>query len=238
MDRLGWARSILLVALLSSTMLGAVSAFANSTVALGVILVAAGVVNALAVPAAFNTPAVHEKPLLLLAIAGGIGAAVVAILSAFFVSSAVETGVGSTNGAGLLLVAGGVLGIVARVLTGWLEDRTANPLSSRWSLVCSQSPQSASSSSESLHSGLAGGLGTRVCRRMGVVCAVLSGSGTHPTIRPGGRDRNRADRPGNRGSSRSSGFRYFGRNGLVDGRLGRHSRVLAPRGGRGLCRGP
>lgn len=198
-DWLGWPRAVFLVALASAVVLGAIAAFADSTTALGVILVAAGGVNAFAVPAAnlllhlevnlahqglvfgvtqaavpaggllsgaavsviveqfgwrssfafslvlplllvalvpwsrirsaWSRPERDEAtetdqaPLLLLAAAGGIGAGVVVILSAFFVTSAVESGVVSNSGAGMLLVAGSVLGIVVRVATGWLEDR-------------------------------------------------------------------------------------------------------------------
>ena len=199
-DRLGWSRSMLLVAGMSTVVLLTVAATARSTVTLAVLLALGGTVNAVAMPAvnlllhrevvagrqgltfgitqaaipaagilagaavpllavragwrwsfaaaaavplavAVLTPVrrdprpsevpsapvterpAHGRPF---ALTGGIGAAVVAILSTFFVTSVVERGI-EPGTAGLLLVAGSVVGVTVRIVSGWVSDRRGAP---------------------------------------------------------------------------------------------------------------
>lgn len=64
------------------------------------------------------------RPLVLLAVAGGLGAMVGNSLGAFLVSSSVEAGV-DPGAAGILLAVGSVVGLAMRVGLGWAADRFA-----------------------------------------------------------------------------------------------------------------
>jgi MFS family permease len=79
-------------------------------------------------PAAVRTSAppspepVERIPLAVLAAGAMLGAAAVNALGVFLVSSAVESGF-TPSQAGTLLAGGSALGIISRVVTGWLADR-------------------------------------------------------------------------------------------------------------------
>jgi len=61
-------------------------------------------------------------PLILLALGIGLGSAAAVPLGAFIVASGVDAGL-RVESAGILLAAGGVVGIVVRLALGWLADR-------------------------------------------------------------------------------------------------------------------
>lgn len=63
------------------------------------------------------------RSLILVAIAGGLGAATANTLGAYYVEGLVDAGVGESS-AGMLLAGGSVVGLVARVGMGWYADRS------------------------------------------------------------------------------------------------------------------
>ena len=67
---------------------------------------------------------VSTGPMLLLAAAGGVGAAVGTSLASFFVTSAVSSGIGAGM-AGGILTAASLVGITARLTLGFVADRMA-----------------------------------------------------------------------------------------------------------------
>jgi MFS family permease len=69
-----------------------------------------------------RTRAVRPLPMLVLALAGGLGAAAANSFGAFVVASAISSGV-SAGAAGSALAVGSLAGIGARVLWGWSADR-------------------------------------------------------------------------------------------------------------------
>lgn len=74
--------------------------------------------------AAAASPTPWLLPLVVVSIAGGLGAVVGNSLGAFLVSSAVEGGVGE-GAAGYLVAVGSVVGLSMRVFLGWFADRSA-----------------------------------------------------------------------------------------------------------------
>jgi MFS family permease len=64
----------------------------------------------------------RPMPLILLALGIGLGSAAAVPLGAFVVASGVDAGL-RVESAGILLAAGGVVGIVVRLALGWLADR-------------------------------------------------------------------------------------------------------------------
>lgn len=64
----------------------------------------------------------RPMPLILLALGIGLGSAAAVPLGAFIVASGVDAGL-RVESAGILLAAGGVVGIVVRLALGWLADR-------------------------------------------------------------------------------------------------------------------
>jgi len=79
--------------------------------------------DASAVPVRGGGRATLSPALLLLAVAGALAAASTMTLGSFLVDNAVSRGV-SESGAGLLLLYGSAVAVGARLLLGWLADRT------------------------------------------------------------------------------------------------------------------
>ena len=70
-----------------------------------------------------NKPATELRLLVILAIAVGLGIAGIDALASFVVSYSVDIGI-AEGSAGLLLAAGSVIGIITRLIAGWMIDRT------------------------------------------------------------------------------------------------------------------
>lgn len=66
--------------------------------------------------------AVTDRPLVIFAVASGLGLAAVTALTSFVVVSNVAAGMGEAS-AGILVAAGGAFGLVVRISAGWLADR-------------------------------------------------------------------------------------------------------------------
>lgn len=70
-----------------------------------------------------NRPSTELRLLIILAVAVGLGIAGIDALASFVVSYSVDIGIAEGT-AGLVLAAGSVVGIITRVVAGWLIDRT------------------------------------------------------------------------------------------------------------------